>query len=93
VDPIPSQAGTATIFPQQRIVELQPEINEAEIPANAPPSALGAGLPTNLANDLASGLFIPPQQQTIVPTPPKRKRHWYQKKFDVEKNTLRHGSS
>jgi hypothetical protein len=93
MDPIPLQAGTAAIFPQPHIVERHVEINKVEVPATRPTVPFGRGVITNLANDLASGLFIPPQQQTVVPTPPKPKRHWYQKCFDVIKNTLLPGSS
>jgi hypothetical protein len=90
VDPIPSQAGTATIFPQPHIVEPRAEINEAEARAMRPAICFGREVTTNLANDLASGLIVPPQQQPVVSTPPKPKKLWYQKCFDVIKNTLRH---
>jgi hypothetical protein len=89
VDPTPSQAGTAIIFPQPHIVEPRAQINDVEAPA----IRFGRGATTNLAKDLASGLIIPPQQKTVVQTPPKPKKHWYQKCFDVIKNTLRPGSS
>lgn len=90
-DLIPSQAGTATIFLQPHIVERRTEV---EVPATRPAIPFGRGLTTNhLTNDLASGLLIPPQQPTAVPTPPRPKKHWYQKCFDVIKNTLRPGLS
>jgi hypothetical protein len=92
-DPIPSQAGTATIFTQPHTVERRVEIHEVKVPAICPAIPFGHGVTTNFANDLASGLIVPPQQQTVVPTPPKPKRHWYQKCFDVIKGTLRPGSS
>jgi hypothetical protein len=93
VDQIPPQAGTATIFPQPHIVERRAELDKVEVPATRPAIPFGRGITTNVANDLASGLFIPPQQQTVVPPPPKPKRHWYQKCFDVIKSTLRPGLS
>jgi len=90
VDPISSQAGTATIFPQP---QRHAEFNEVEVPTIHPVIPFGPEATTNLANDIASGLFISPQQQTVVPKPPKPKKHWYQKCFDVIKNTLRPVSS
>jgi hypothetical protein len=80
VDPIPSQAGTPTISPQQHIVELHAETNEVEVPA--------IRFGTNLANDLASGLIISPQQQTVVPPSPQPERNWYKKCLDVIKKAL-----
>jgi hypothetical protein len=92
-DPIPSQAGTAIIFPQPHIVELHAGINEVEVPTIRPTICFGRDVTTSLADDLqvAPGLITnPPQRQTIVPTPPKPKKHWYQKCFNVIKNALQH---
>ncbi|KAI0268971.1 hypothetical protein BGY98DRAFT_1017479, partial [Russula aff. rugulosa BPL654] len=76
VDPIPSQGGTAIIFPQPHIVAPCAQVNDFEVPA----INFGRGATTNLAI-------------TVVQTPPKPKRHWYQKCFDVIKSTIRPGLS
>ena len=74
------------IRPSSRDPELHAKVKVTDIP-------FGPGVITNLATELPSGLIIAPQQKTVVRTPPKPKRHWYQKYFNVIKNTLRQGSS
>lgn len=88
VDPAP-EVGTAIVFPQPHIVEHRAQIKGFEVPA----IRFERGATTNLANDLASGLIVSSQKKPLVQPPPKPKKHWYQKCFDVIKNTLRPGSS
>jgi hypothetical protein len=53
VDPVPSQAGKATVFPQQHIIKPDPEISEAEVP----PIRFG----TNLAPQQQTIVPTPPE--------------------------------